>query len=326
MIVMVIWLIFVPVAIVAMLIRLYHGLVESVFVRLSVAEQQVGGAMIITKESLEALDWRRDRFHVLFASLYAGELDAYAASLVRGGSSVVAERLKLGAIRSDERGAVTDDAMYVAMHCAKAVPEISRAWDEQDHRDQARIRAAATNVAARVSMRMKMLQMRGEDVPRALTGVSRSHPIGHLDLMSLPVGRVCLIAFAPLLRSKLVENAWLELRVSGNFRTVSLLQRRHDPVEDRTVEMVFASVSSCDRFLVDLILAHRFIDLIVFEPDVTAAGDIPEGSFDVLQFRTPSRPDDIDSAPDAATDVLMRRLYPAAFETDDVESGSGASR
>lgn len=273
--------------------------------------------MIVNHASLEALQVRRDRFHLMFAALYDGRVDGYGASLVLGTASLVGNRLHLGVTAPEERGPASSDAQLVTMHCARTEPHLTHAWSFRDRHDQKRIRSAASSLAGRAAMRAKMLLATGEGDLAREPAVSRALPLAHLDVLSMPNGRACLVGFGPLPTSLLSEGAWLVARAEMGGRALVLTERAVNVTDGEVWERTIARVEGCDRILLDLVMSHRFIDLVVFRQEVSAEGSITERDFEVLQFRTMAWDDGEQEGLDPETAALIDRMF--SGDIDDAE-------
>lgn len=264
--------------------------------------------MLVNRASLEALSGRRDRFHLTFANIYEGRVDGYAASLVRGASALVSLRLRLGAIADADRADGVDEVLLIAVQCARTEAGTTAAWTALDRRDQERIRTIAKRLAAKASARLKVDQMRGNDQGTNLPSANGDGIARHLDVLSMPSGRVCLINFGRFILGRLQPGSWLVARSEMSGRTLVLSERLVSLASGDIMERTVARVDNCDRILVDLIMAHRFVDLVTFRADASFEQTITEKDFEVLQFRTEGVKDGelIAMDPEAAT--LLDRL------------------
>lgn len=286
--------------------------------------------MLVNRASLEALAGRRDRFHLTFANIYEGRVDGYAASLVKGSSPLVSLRLRLGAIADADRADGIDEVMLIAVQCARTEAGGTAAWTALDRRDQERIRMIAKRLAAKASARLKVDQMRGSDQVANLPSANGDGIARHLDVLSLPSGRVCLINFGRFIIGRLQPGSWLVARTEMSGRTLILSERMVSQASGDIMERTVARVDNCDRILVELVMAHRFVDLVTFRPDASFEQTITERDFEVLQFRTEGVKDGemIEMDPEAA--VLLDRLVadddvPDAIATSEPERKPAAA-
>lgn len=242
--------------------------------------------MLVNRASLEALAGRRDRFHLTFANIYEGRVDGYAASLVKGASALVSLRLRLGAIADADRSDGVDEVMLIAVQCARTEAGGIAAWTALDRRDQERIRVIAKRLAAKASARLKVDQMRGSERITDLPSGNGDGIARHLDVLSMPSGRVCLINFGRFIVGRLQPGSWLVARSEMSGRTLILSERMVSQASGDIMERTVARVDNCDKILVELIMAHRFVDLVTFRADASFEQTITERDFEVLQFRT----------------------------------------
>ena len=113
-------------------------------------------------------------------------------------------------------------------------------------------------------------------------------------------------------------------------RTLILSERMVSQASGDIMERTVARVDNCDRILVELVMAHRFVDLLTFRPDASFEQTITERDFEVLQFRTEGVKDGemIEMDPEAA--VLLDRLVadddvPDAIATSEPERKPAAA-